>query len=133
MHAVPRRPGGVSSALQLPLAVQYYRDATARWVADAADTCTALTQGDFTLGNRTGALLPGDTAVTAVTLSAGSGSLTLSAPGAGKVGSVDVTGNVPAWLRYDWNPTGGATDPVGRASFGVFKGPDSVIYQREWY
>ncbi len=120
-------------ALQLPLAVQYYRDATARWVANAADTCTALTQGDFTLGNWTGALLPGDTAGTAVTLSAGSGSLTLSAPGAGKVGSVDVTGNVPAWLRYDWNPTGGATDPVGRASFGVFKGPDSVIYQREWY
>ncbi len=120
-------------ALQLPLAVQYYRDATARWTANAADTCTTLTQGDFTLGNWTGALLSGDTAVTAVTLSAGSGSLTLSAPGAGKVGSVDVTGNVPAWLRYDWNPTGAATDPVGRASFGVFKGPDSVIYQREWY
>ena len=120
-------------ALQLPLAVQYYRDATARWVANAADTCTTLTQGDFTLGHWTGALLSGDTAVTAVALSAGSGSLTLSAPGAGKVGSVDVTGNVPAWLRYDWNPTGAATDPVGRASFGVFKGPDSVIYQREWY
>lgn len=120
-------------ALQMPLALQYYRDATAGWVTNTADACTNLTAGDFTLGNWTGALRPGDTSVTSVTLTSGSGNLTLSAPGAGRVGSVDVTGNVPAWLRYDWNPTGGASDPVGQASFGVFKGPDGVIYQRELY
>lgn len=120
-------------SLQLPLAIQYYQSTNAGWATNSADTCTALTAADFRLGNWTGALAPGDTSVTGVTLSAGSGAVTLSAPGAGKVGSVDVTGNVPAWLRYDWNPSGGATNPVGRASFGVFKGPGSVIYQRELY
>ncbi|HQU14569.1 MAG: hypothetical protein B7Z66_04395 [Chromatiales bacterium 21-64-14] len=117
--------------LTMPLAVQYYQDATAQWVPNTADTCTTLSAGSFTLGNWSGALHPGDTAITGVTLSAGSGALTLSAPGAGKVGSVDVTGTVASWLQYDWNASGSLSNPSALASFGIFKAPNRVIYQRE--
>lgn len=56
--------------------------------------------------------------------------LYLKPPGAGFTGNVDVTGNVDNWLQFDWNGTG-LTDPTGRATFGIYRGDDRIIYWRE--
>ena len=63
---------------------------------------------------------------------AGNFNLWLKAPGAGNTGAVTVTGNVPAWLQYPWSG-GAAINPAARATFGVYKGGDEFIYQRENY
>ena len=63
---------------------------------------------------------------------AGDFNLWLKAPGASNTGAVTVTGNVPSWLLYPWG--GGAdVNPAGRATFGVYKGANEFIYQRETY
>ncbi|VAX08160.1 MSHA biogenesis protein MshQ [hydrothermal vent metagenome] len=56
----------------------------------------------------------------------------LKAPGAGNTGNMDITGTAPVWLQYDWNG-GGLIDPGGRASFGLFRGDDRIIYWREQF
>ncbi len=63
---------------------------------------------------------------------AGNFNLWLKAPGAGNTGAVTVTGIVPVWLQYPWSG-GAAINPVARATFGVYKGGDEFIYQRENY
>ena len=60
---------------------------------------------------------------------AGNFNLWLRAPGAGHPGSINVTAAVPVWLQYNW--TGAVANPVGRATFGVFRSP--LIYRRENY
>lgn len=63
---------------------------------------------------------------------AGNFNLWLKAPGAGNTGAVTVTGNVPSWLQYPWG--GGAVfNPTVRATFGVYKGANELIYMRENY
>jgi hypothetical protein len=62
----------------------------------------------------------------------GSYNLYLQKPGSGNNGSVDVSadlGTLP-WLRFDWTGAGNA-DPVGRASFGLYRGSPRHIYLRE--
>jgi len=56
----------------------------------------------------------------------------LMAPGASNTGNMDINGTAPLWLQYDWNG-GGLTDPSGRASFGLFRGDDRIIYWREQF
>lgn len=56
----------------------------------------------------------------------------LMAPGAGNTGNMDINGTAPIWLQYNWNG-GGLTDPSGRASFGLFRGDDRIIYWREQF
>jgi len=58
-----------------------------------------------------------------VTFLNGSGGFTLSAPGSGKSGSVDMSINVPSYLPSN----------VARATFGVYKNNSSFIYLREAY
>ena len=56
----------------------------------------------------------------------------LKAPGAGYTGNMDITGTAPAWLQYDWTGSGPG-NPSGRASFGLFRGDDRIIYWREQF
>ena len=56
--------------------------------------------------------------------------LTLSAPGLGNDGSVDLILDAPDWLEFDWFG-GGAQDPVGSAIFGRYRGHDRVIFWSE--
>ncbi|KAA3628792.1 MAG: hypothetical protein DWQ09_07115 [Proteobacteria bacterium] len=129
-------------ALPVPLAIEYWEDidptpATVySFVTHTADTCTSLVAGDFSLPplSFTGNLGVGDTTVTGVTLAAGSGFVTLAAPGSGNDGGVDVVGNTPGHLDYDWDGDGNHdNDPVGRATFGIYSGPPRRIYLREVY
>jgi hypothetical protein len=60
--------------------------------------------------------------------------LTLAAPGAGNSGAATVTVTAPAWLQFPWNAASGVyTGPSALATFGVFPGPASRIYEREVY
>ena len=60
--------------------------------------------------------------------------LVLAAPGGGNNGAVTVTATAPAWLKYLWTVSSGTTsNPAGMATFGLFPGPASRIYQREVY
>ena len=75
----------------------------------------------------------------------GAAGLSLIGPGAGNDGTVDIvvdlsvaTGAGLPWLQYDWPSDGNMDgvpddDPVGRATFGIFRGNNRIIYMRENY
>jgi MSHA biogenesis protein MshQ len=139
--------------LRVPFEAQYWTGTF--FATNAADTCTTVGSNNVGLGNYIGGLGAGETTVSAVTspLVAGRGTITLSAPGAGNNGSVDLAINLgsaspaaacPAFtpaataaglthLRGQW--CGGAydKDPSARARFGISSGADERIYMRENY
>ena len=58
--------------------------------------------------------------------------LLFSTPGAGNIGSLKVEYQVPPWLQYDWNSDDSFTDnPTATLTFGIYRGNDRIIYQRE--
>ncbi|KGJ94296.1 DUF6701 domain-containing protein [Colwellia psychrerythraea] len=59
-------------------------------------------------------------------------SLLFSAPGAGNIGSLELEYQVSPWLQYDWNDDGSFTNnPTSTLTFGIYRGNDRIIYQRE--
>lgn len=129
-----------SELLNLPvaMAVQYYASAADGFVTNTKDTCTSLAASDIDLSNFQpfpGSLFAaGDTAATINTSGNGSFGLELTAPGAGKQGSVDISADLSAltWLQFDWNGDGTYNDdPTSRATFGLYKGDARSVYQHE--
>jgi MSHA biogenesis protein MshQ len=149
-----------SELLDLPVTMQAQYWVGNAWVLNAADTCTGDTTLNannavtINLTNRT--LVPSKTCVwdsgtpglsgvgcaaagvavkkykegaTPSLGFAGDFNLWLKAPGSGNSGAVDVNATLPSWLRYNW--TGTLANPVGRATFGIYKSP--LIYRRENY
>jgi MSHA biogenesis protein MshQ len=58
--------------------------------------------------------------------------LWFAAPGAGKTGSFMIEADVPDFLQYDWNGDDNYDDnPTARATFGIYKGNERIIYLRE--
>jgi len=58
--------------------------------------------------------------------------LIFSAPMQNRQGSLKVEYQVPHWLQYDWNGDGNFDqNPTAIATFGLFRGNDRIIYQRE--
>ena len=55
----------------------------------------------------------------------------LKAPGENNRGDVLATFAVPVWLQDDFDEDGELEDPSGRATFGVYRGNDRIIYWRE--
>jgi MSHA biogenesis protein MshQ len=132
------------------------------FATNVADNCTAVATANVGLGNYAGGLASGDTtaAITGVPFTGGVHTLTLSAPGASKRGSVTVIVNLgttttvascltftpsaptPAgaslghlrgvWCGAPANPGGTYTkDPTATARFGVYGGAEDVIDMRE--
>ncbi len=55
-----------------------------------------------------------------------------TSPGNGNRGSLNLEYEVPVWLKYDWQNNGNFEDnPSAKATFGLFRGNDRIIYQRE--
>ena len=55
-----------------------------------------------------------------------------SIPGTGNRGTLNLEYEVPEWLKYDWQNNGNFDDnPTAIATFGLFRGNDRIIYQRE--
>jgi MSHA biogenesis protein MshQ len=140
--------------LNVPMRAEYFAGAATGFVANSVDSCStpvSLSLGAFTnnLGsNDTCAIENGSPGQSGIACAAagpaglhyrepplgGDFNLNLLAPGAGHDGSAAVTADVPAWLRFDWNAAlPGLENPVGTATFGIFRGEDRRIYTRELY
>lgn len=138
--------------LAVPMRAEYFAGSSSGFVTNGADVCTT----DVTLAfpAYSGSLDPGETCVRDSGTPGASGlgcpapaplpyreppvggdfRLQLAAPGAGNKGSVEIVGNVPAWLRFDWDTAAaGDENPAGQATFGLHSGDRRVIYTREIY
>jgi MSHA biogenesis protein MshQ len=150
-----------SQLVSLPVQIeaQYWSGApTNAFITNTQDSCTSIASANDAMGNYTGNLSGSPTCETAIsgggTLSAGRRTLRLAAPGSGNNGSVDLTVNLGAsasgntcttvggapgsattanLLHLQGNWTGGAynVNPSARATFGIFKGVEEVIFVRE--
>jgi len=138
-------------AVQLPLRIEHF-DGTA-FVTNTADDCTALTlAADLELANPDtagGAPQPGDSVMNVgagtsqvtsgdVLFAAGQAALLFSAPGENNTGFIDVRADLDGadlgHLLEDRDGNGlfdAADNPLGRATFGIFRGADPIIYTRE--
>ena len=145
-----------SELLDLPMSLtaQYYLNSAQGFVTNGQDSCTtgvtlaftsyqqSLSSGDTCVrdSGSPGASGQGCAVAPAPALrfrsppSSGSFNLALAAPGAGHSGALTVTAAAPAWLQYLWNTSSGTnSNPSGMATFGIFPGPASRIYEREVY
>ena len=133
-----------SELLQLPIAVtaQYWKDATAGWVTISTDSSSsfvvatppATSAVNFAnyQKNLTAVSIAGSPKT--VLLSSGVGGFTLSAPGFGNSGSVDMSipGLAGASCYVAPTPLGCyLPSNTARATFGIYKSP--LIYRRENY
>jgi MSHA biogenesis protein MshQ len=146
-------------ALPVQVEAQYWSGAPMNaFITNTQDSCTSIAAANEAMANYTGNLSGSPACETAIsgggTLSAGRRTLQLAAPGSGNNGSVDLTvnlgaaasgntcttlGGAPAsattanlpHLQGNW--TGGAYDqnPTARATFGVFRGAEEIIFVRE--
>jgi MSHA biogenesis protein MshQ len=131
------------------------------FATNAADQCTTLAATHITMGNFQANLGPLASCKTrmnpSITFANGRGNLQLSAPGNGNNGSVDLTvqlgtggfgntscvvtppppplqattGSNRLYLQGNWTGPTFDQNPTARATFGVFRGADEVIYIRE--
>ena len=62
----------------------------------------------------------------------GNFNLNFKATWANNSGYLDVTAVIPTYLQFNWRGAGN-TNPTARATFGIYKGNDKVIYFRELY
>jgi MSHA biogenesis protein MshQ len=145
--------------LVVPVEAQYWSGApTNAFLTNTLDNCTSLASVNDAMGNYTGNLSGSPTCETAInsagSLSAGRGILVLAAPGSGNGGSVLITANLGAaasgstcttqggapgsattanlpHLQGNWS--GGAYDqnPTARATFGISRGAEEVVFVRE--
>jgi len=141
--------------LPVPLETQYWNGTV--FVTNAADSCTTLAGANIMLSNPQGGFTvpPGSCTTGAsnpVSFSNGRGNLIMAKPSGGAVGSDDLTVNLgttasgntcvggssvahsaasKTYLQGAW--TGGTytVNPSARATFGVYKGSDEVIFIRE--
>jgi MSHA biogenesis protein MshQ len=127
--------GSEKSPLPMPVQTHYWSGSS--WVLNGADSCTSVPANGFFL---TGGI-SANTSASAVTITGGTGTLTLAAPAPVVTGSVDVAANLGvagndqsclgahggtpaglAWLRAQ-NGNCAATydrDPSARATFGIY-------------
>jgi MSHA biogenesis protein MshQ len=127
--------GSERLALNVPVRAEYFNGSL--FVTNAGDSCTRFTLAtDLALANYQRNLNAGETmpGPANVSLAAGVSAIALSAPAVGAVsnsGSVDLTLTVPNWLRFNWS--GAVGDPKARATFGVYRNANELIYLREAY
>ena len=120
------------------------------WIDNTADQCTTLTLayqlqlsnpetggGGWVSGNTTMTIANGTTSGTLNPLANGSAILSLSAPGEDNQGYVNIKSQISGsynWLLGDYDGDGLYDDEASaRASFGLFKGSDTIIFKRELY
>ena len=148
--ALRNRVGSELLDLPLSLTAEYYLSPALGFTTHLADSCSTapalafsayqshLSAGETCVRDQGSPGVSGVGCAAAAglryraTALAGDFNLVLAAPGSGNDGAVTVTASAPAWLRYLWNSASGtASNPSGMATFGLFPGPTSRIYQRE--
>jgi hypothetical protein len=135
---VPNTYGSELLALNVPIEAQYWNGSA--YQRNQQDSCSVIPSSSIAMGNYKGNLAACGTSLSgAGTMSAGKVTATLSKPGSGNNGSVDLTVNVSSASGNTCTPTSTpatagvipwfGTNASSRASFGLFKTP--VIYMRE--
>ena len=122
--------------LSVALSTQYWNGLA--YVTSVSDNLTTMVNTDILLNNYLKNLTPGSTTVSPLSFAfrSGASKITLSAPGIGKNGSVDMsipvlTGASCAVVSI---PLGCYLPSItARATFGVYKGANEFIYLRENY
>lgn len=122
--------------LNLPFSTEFYTGLA--WQVNTADSCTTVsTANNFTYTANGITLVPNLLPASAsLRLSNGLSSLAFGIAGEDNTGNIDITGSLTAlpWLQFDWNGDGSYdNNPLGRATFGIFKGNDKIIFRREVY
>ena len=134
--------GPETSTLGQVLSVEYF-DGTNFVLADT-DTCTKYNSTNVSFGS------PNEVSLDADDIPAVSGffvdivdepdgvtrKIVLPAAGEGNQGAVEVIYDIYSWLEYDWDWNGVTAkefneNPSAVATFGLFRGNDRIIYQRE--
>jgi len=110
---------------------QYYDSSAVGLWRIAEDSTTAIASANFNLDNYTGNLNSGETSITTVSgISNGSGSITLSAPGEGNEGTVDIVlGSQASYYSYLYDIV--YDKSRGTATFGIYRGRDRIIMWKE--
>jgi hypothetical protein len=152
--------GAANRVLRLPLTAQYWDSATASFKTNDLDSCTRITAANLSFGNFRKALTAADAVMSpsAVTVDPTQPVfITLAAPSGGRAGSMDIAialgQNASDTSCLGWTPSVAATaganfgalrgawcgsaptlrDPSARATWGLYRGADGVLYQRENY
>jgi MSHA biogenesis protein MshQ len=150
-----------SQLLPLPVQMeaQYWSGApTNAFITNTLDNCTTIASANDAMGTYTGNLSGSPTCETAISgggaLNMGRRTLLLAAPGSGNTGSVNLTVNLgaaasgstcttqggapgsattanSAYLQGNWTGVNYDQNPTARATFGVSRGAEEVIFVRE--
>ncbi len=123
--------------LRMPMVVEYLVSPGV-YTINSDDVCTTVATSDLLITDNLS--VPGSSTVTITNPTAIAGDLgvSLTAPGAGIDGDINVSPelslSIDKWLRYDWNSTGQFdTDPNAMATFGIFSGNPVNIYLQQIY
>lgn len=147
--AIPPVHGSERLPLPLRIEAQYWDGSSVNsYRRSSDDNCTKVLPSTVVMRNYLGNLNPCETQLGGGAMAYGISNLQLSAPGVGgdgrpNTGSVDLEVNLGTALAGERTCTGpaeanatsgvipwfGGPDPVGRATFGVYKSP--IIYMRE--
>ncbi|MCD6581003.1 MAG: hypothetical protein J7K90_04305, partial [Desulfuromusa sp.] len=118
--------------LTIPVLTEYY-DGT-NFVLNSLDSCTSYDSIHLAFNNYQENLASGETTASGsgALLSGIGNSLSLSAPGVGNDGSVDLTLDLSqaTGANMEWLQPGG-NNPAAKVTFGIFKGNSRLIYMRE--
>ena len=128
--------GPETANLPQPFSTQYL-NASGSYVVNDQDSCTNYDASNILLTS--GTLNKASTGVSTAIGQLDSGetrAMFLTAPGAGNQGTINVEYNIYDWLQYDWSWNGVDAkvfneNPSAKATFGLFRGNDRIIYQRE--
>ena len=146
--------GPETSNLPQPLSVNYFKDG--QYIVTEDDECTPYNATEMSLTNIDLINFSASTPLPDITLVAGdfkdeipagiTRAIELTAPGAGNIGQVCVSYAIVPWLQYKWavdednlqcpfvttDVDGLFNDnPFAIATFGIYRGNDRIIYQRE--
>ena len=146
--------GPETSNLPQPLSVNYFKDG--QYVLSTDDGCTPYNSNKMTLTNISLINFSSVTPLPDITSISGkfieeiplgeTRAIELTAPGAGNIGQVCVSYDIYSWLKYKWaidednlqcpfvkaDVDGLYNDnPRAVATFGIYRGNDRIIYQRE--
>jgi len=145
--AIANAHGSELVPLDITVQAEYFNGTN--WQTNTVDQCTTLNLASHFQLNNTGSWVLASSAMiieagsTTASLTNnsplvnGSAVLTLSAPGEDNQGYVDIGSQLSSshsWLLGDYDGDGSYDDdPLGRASFGLFKGSDNILFRRELY
>ena len=136
---VANAQGSELQALDVPLQTEYLISAGSGFARNLADACSLLATGDLTLDAPSSIVglpdPPGNTSIQAITDPPGGGLWALKLAAPGDPGQTRVMANVATnfpWLLTDTDLDASYDDnPFGFATFGLAKGNDRRIFQRE--